>query len=51
MARLEGIQVVMEGLDTQAHLTAIAPIDCDLLQGFALARPMPQEELEAVLPQ
>ena len=49
MARLEGLRIVMEGLDTQAHLDAIANVDCDLLQGFALARPMPGDAFEALL--
>lgn len=49
LARLEGMGVVAEGLDTQAHLTAIAQVDCDVLQGYALHRPMPVDAFEVLL--
>ncbi|MEL6681153.1 MAG: EAL domain-containing protein [Pseudomonadota bacterium] len=51
LGRLEGLQIVIEGLDTQAHLDAIAQVDCDVLQGFAMARPLPVAEFEALLHQ
>ncbi len=49
LARLEGLQIVMEGLDTQGHLDAIAQVDCDLLQGFALGKPMPADAFSQLL--
>ncbi|MDX8351519.1 EAL domain-containing protein [Cognatiyoonia sp. IB215182] len=49
MARLENLQIVVEGLDAAGHLNAIADVDCDLLQGFALSKPLPVAEFEALL--
>jgi diguanylate cyclase (GGDEF)-like protein/PAS domain S-box-containing protein len=49
MARLEGIGVVIQGLDTQAHLAAIGQVDCDVLQGYALQVPMALAAFEALL--
>jgi diguanylate cyclase (GGDEF)-like protein len=49
MARVDGLGVVIEGLDTQAHLNAIAQVDCDVLQGFALGKPMPGDRFEVLL--
>ncbi|MDX8347239.1 EAL domain-containing protein [Cognatiyoonia sp. IB215446] len=49
MARLEKLQIVVEGLDAAGHLNAIADVDCDLLQGFALSKPLPVAEFEALL--
>lgn len=49
MARLENLQIVVEGLDAAAHLDAIAAVDCDILQGFALTKPLPVAAFEALL--
>ncbi|MEO0930693.1 MAG: EAL domain-containing protein [Pseudomonadota bacterium] len=51
MGRLEGLQIVVEGLDSQAHLDAIAQVDCDILQGFAMAKPVCVAGFEALLHQ
>lgn len=40
IARLEGAEIAIEGLETGLHLAAIRAVDCDVLQGFALAHPM-----------
>ena len=40
-----GIKVVAEGVETQQQARILADLGCDLLQGFALARPMPNSEL------
>ena len=41
IARYEGLRVTLEGVETDAHLLAVQELDCDTLQGFALAQPMP----------
>jgi len=42
-----GIKVVAEGVETMEHASILRDIGCDTLQGYALARPMPSEELMA----
>ena len=49
IARLEGADVVVEGLETGAHLAAIRMLDCDVLQGYVLQRPMTEIEFAAFL--
>lgn len=49
IARLEGAQIVVEGLETGTHMAAIRKLDCDILQGYALQRPMGELEFEALL--
>lgn len=49
IARLEGVGIVIEGLDTAAHLEAIKVLDCDALQGYALQVPMSADAFEKLL--
>jgi diguanylate cyclase (GGDEF)-like protein len=37
------MEVVAEGVETDAQRTALASLGCDLLQGYVIARPMPAE--------
>lgn len=46
MADVLGLRVVAEGVETQAQLDFLGSLNCDLTQGFYLARPMPAEQLE-----
>ncbi|MBP2549391.1 diguanylate cyclase (GGDEF)-like protein/PAS domain S-box-containing protein [Neorhizobium galegae] len=39
------IKVVAEGVETMDHARILQELGCDVLQGFALARPMPFEEI------
>ncbi len=39
------ITVTAEGVETAAHVRLLQEMGCDLLQGFALARPMPALEI------
>jgi diguanylate cyclase (GGDEF)-like protein len=43
------IEVVAEGVETMEHAALLRDLGCTILQGFAFAKPMPAEELEAVL--
>ena len=39
------IEVVAEGVETAAHVAIMRDLGCDLLQGYALARPMPADAI------
>ena len=39
-----GMEVVAEGVETQAQLDFVKAVGCDALQGYYLARPMPYDE-------
>jgi len=49
VARLDGVGVVVEGIETDSHLATIRNVDCDVIQGFALGYPMSKEDFEALL--
>lgn len=40
-----GIKVVAEGVETMEHAAILRDLGCDTLQGYALARPMPSDQL------
>ncbi|MET3804734.1 diguanylate cyclase (GGDEF)-like protein [Nakamurella sp. UYEF19] len=44
-----GLRVIAEGVEEEAARDALRSLNCDELQGFLLARPMPIEKLEAWL--
>lgn len=44
-----GIRVVAEGVETMQHARILKDIGCDVLQGYALARPMPADQIEPFL--
>lgn len=48
MTHSMGMSVVAEGVETQAQLTYLQAYQCEVLQGFLLARPMPARKLEAL---
>ncbi|WP_420411490.1 EAL domain-containing protein [Roseibium sp.] len=45
----QGISVTAEGVETMEHAKILTDLGCDVLQGFALARPMPADDLLAFL--
>ncbi|WP_431023568.1 EAL domain-containing protein [Halomonas sp. H5] len=47
MTRRLGLQVIAEGAESTTHCEALLKLDCPLVQGYTIARPMPAE---AVLP-
>lgn len=44
LCRELGLDVVAEGAETPEELTWLASNDCDIVQGYGIARPMPAEE-------
>ena len=49
MAATMGLEVVAEGIETQAQLLALRARGCVLGQGFHFSRPVPPEALESIL--
>jgi len=43
------IEIVAEGVETREHAAILRDLGCDILQGYAFAKPMPREALEAFL--
>ncbi len=43
------LEVVAEGVETEAQAAALRSLGCDFAQGFLYARPVPQEDLFATL--
>ncbi len=50
VARLVECGVVIEGIETQAQLDAVADLHCEAVQGYFLGRPVPEDEFVATLP-
>ena len=48
LARGLGLEVLAEGVETEAQFEALAGLGCDAIQGFLLGKPVPAAELEAV---
>ena len=51
MARNLGLNVIAEGVETQAQKDFLARHGCHLYQGYLLGRPMPVADLERLVPQ
>jgi diguanylate cyclase (GGDEF)-like protein len=49
LARALGLHVVAEGVETQEQLETLRELDCDFVQGFLLARPLPPDEAAAIV--
>lgn len=49
MAHELGMDVVAEGVETQEHLDYLRAEQCDFVQGYFLSRPVPADEMEALL--
>lgn len=46
MAHQLGLQVVAEGIETEAELNFLQHVGCDVGQGFLLSRPLPVQEFQ-----
>ena len=40
-----GIQVIAEGVESEAHIAFLRTVDCDEIQGYFLSKPLPFDEL------
>ncbi|MEA2471531.1 MAG: diguanylate cyclase [Thermoleophilaceae bacterium] len=49
LAHSLGMRVVAEGVENDETWQRLAALGCDLIQGFAIARPLPSAELEELL--
>jgi len=49
MAHKLGLQVIAEGVETQAQLDLLAGMGCDFAQGFLYSRAIPAQEFEQLL--
>ncbi len=49
LARGLGISIVAEGAETEGELASLLAIDCEQVQGFSIAEPMPDVEARAWL--
>jgi diguanylate cyclase (GGDEF)-like protein len=49
MGKSLGIEVVAEGVETMEQALVLRELGCDVLQGYAFAKPMPLDELEDFL--
>jgi EAL domain-containing protein (putative c-di-GMP-specific phosphodiesterase class I) len=49
LARNLGLDVVAEGVETEAVLADLAALRCDIAQGYLVSRPLPADELGAWL--
>lgn len=45
LARELGLETVAEGVETEKQLELLKQLKCDYVQGFLLARPIPEEEI------
>jgi len=49
MAHSLGLSVVAEGVESELQLQFLRKVDCDIMQGFHFARPMPAAQMMAFL--
>jgi diguanylate cyclase (GGDEF)-like protein/PAS domain S-box-containing protein len=49
MAHSMNMEVVAEGVETEAHLEFLRKEGCDIIQGYLLSRPVPDQELSLIL--
>ncbi len=49
LAQSLGLRVIAEGVETQAQYEVLRELQCDAVQGFLFARPVPEEQLNDFL--
>ena len=50
LAHALDLRVVAEGVETEQALSTLSDLGCDFAQGFHVGRPVPREELAALIP-
>jgi EAL domain-containing protein (putative c-di-GMP-specific phosphodiesterase class I) len=48
-ARSLGVRIIAEGVEHEAQALFLRSAGCDRMQGYFFARPMPADEMEAML--
>lgn len=51
MVKQLGLETIAEGVETEEQFDYLKDIDCDMIQGFLLGKPMPKENFESLLVQ
>ena len=49
MSHALGLKVVAEGIETQEQFEQLKRLDCDYGQGYLFSRPLPTDEMTALL--
>ena len=49
MAKILGLSIVAEGVETERQRDLLAEMDCDLVQGFWYSAPVPASQIEAAI--
>jgi EAL domain-containing protein (putative c-di-GMP-specific phosphodiesterase class I) len=44
-----GLKIIAEGVETQSQLDFLKQTECDVYQGFLFSRPLPVDEIDALL--
>ena len=49
MAKKLGISTVAEGIEEKEHIDLLRELGCDIVQGYYYSRPIPQDQIDALL--
>ena len=49
LAHTLGLFVIAEGVETDAQVACLRTLDCDLIQGFVVSKPLPADEFELLM--
>ena len=49
MAKLLGLKIVVEGVETDGQYNLIRKLGCDMIQGYYFAKPMPIDEFNNMI--
>jgi len=49
LAHSLGLKVIAEGVDAEEQATLLAALGCDQMQGYLISKPVPPEQIEALL--